>query len=549
VDLGRFAAMLISVKTGLSAILIGAAALAMAALDPSAAGQRWWAHIEYLASDAMRGRQTGSKEYLKAAEYVADQFRQIGLEAAGTNHQWFQTVHFRVRQLNDEKSSLALESDGKAQPAAMGADVILLPALDSPAEVTAPAVFVGYGLNVPEAGYDDLSQIDVKGKIAVFLASAPASITGPVRAHYQASAQRWKALREAGAVGVISIPLPTSMDVPWERMALSRFGPRMFFADPAMNEMRGEQMAAVWNPATADKLFAGTPHNMAELLPLASAGKKLPVFPLAVGVHARLSIEDSEAESPNVVGKLPGADPQLSSEYVIMSAHLDHIGVGAPINGDAIYNGAMDNAAGVASLIEVAREVAQNRSRLRRSVIFLAVCGEEKGELGSQWFAAHPTVPLENIVADVNVDMFLPIFPLHWLEVQGLNESTLGEAVRAAARADGIQVQADKQPQRNLFIRSDQYSFVRHGIPALAFKFGYLPGGPEEAAMKEWLHTRYHAPSDDLQQPVDKDSAARFNAVIARLIESISRDPARPQWYPASFFRRFAAQRATALVR
>ena len=221
-----------------------------------------------------------------------------------------------------------------------------------------------------------------------------------------------------------------------------------------------------------------------------------------------------------MVGLLPGSDPQLKNEYVFLTAHLDHVGVGPAINGDSIYNGAMDDASGIASILEIARLIHESNAKLRRSLVFLAVTGEEKGLQGSRYFAGHPTVNERNIVADINLDMFLPLHALHYIEVQGLAESTLGDDIRAVAKESGVEIQADKEPQRNLFIRSDQYSFIKKGIPALAFKFGYLPGSPEETLHKEWLKNRYHAPSDDLNQPVDKAAAAEFNEILLRLAET-----------------------------
>jgi Zn-dependent M28 family amino/carboxypeptidase len=246
-------------------------------------------------------------------------------------------------------------------------------------------------------------------------------------------------------------------------------------------------------------------------------------------------------ESQNVAGLLPGTDPKLKNEYVVLTAHLDHIGVGMPINGDTIYNGAMDDASGIASILEIARLIHESGAKLRRSVLFVAVTGEEKGLQGSRYFAAHPTVNEKNIVADINLDMFLPLHSLHYIEVQGLAESTLGDDIRAVATQAGIELQSDKEPARNLFIRSDQYSFIRKGIPALAFKFGYLPGSAEEKLHKDWLKERYHAPSDDLKQPVDKTAAAQFNEIILNLAERVANAEARPQWKSDSFFRRFAS--------
>jgi Zn-dependent M28 family amino/carboxypeptidase len=245
--------------------------------------------------------------------------------------------------------------------------------------------------------------------------------------------------------------------------------------------------------------------------------------------------------SKNIVGSRPGDDATLKNEYVIVSAHLDHLGVGKPVNGDRIYNGAMDDASGIASLIEIARALQKEKAASKRSILFLAVTGEEKGELGSEYFAAHPTIA-GRVVADINMDMYLPLFPLKWLEVQGLNESTLGDDVREVAQAAGVQVQADKEPNRNRFIRSDQYSFIKHGVPALAFKFGYTPGGPEENIFKNWYTNRYHGVTDDVKQPVDLAGAAQFNEILKNLALRVANAEQAPSWKSNSFFRRFAKE-------
>ena len=227
------------------------------------------------------------------------------------------------------------------------------------------------------------------------------------------------------------------------------------------------------NPAHAEQFFAASGHTFAEILALADQGQPLPHFPLKGRLRATEHMKLSEVESQNVIGLLPGSDPALKNEYVVFGAHLDHLGVGAPINGDRIYNGAMDDGSGIASLIEIADIAKQENLRPQRSILFVAVTGEEKGLLGSQYFTSAPTVPLKNIVADINMDMYLPLFPLKSLQVMGLEESTLGADIRAVAAKAGVAVQPDPEPQRNLFIRSDQYNFIRNGVPALTFKFGY----------------------------------------------------------------------------
>ncbi len=261
-------------------------------------------------------------------------------------------------------------------------------------------------------------------------------------------------------------------------MSANRLQARMSLADPVFSEAAGK-FAATWNPAQADLLFEGSGHSMAEILDAADHDRPLPHFAIATRVRAHVATRIEKVASRNVVGLRVGSDPKLDNEYVILSAHLDHLGVGEPVNGDAIFNGAMDDASGIASLIEIARTLKDRKVKTRRSILFLAVTGEEEGELGSNYFAQRPTVH-GRIVADINMDMFLPLFPLHYLEVQGLNESSLGDDIRAVAMAADVEVQADKEPNANRFIRSDQYSFIKMGVPALAFKFGWIPGSAKK---------------------------------------------------------------------
>jgi Zn-dependent M28 family amino/carboxypeptidase len=327
--------------------------------------------------------------------------------------------------------------------------------------------------------------------------------------------------------------------VPWERSSLNRLNPTMALQDPMFDQTAGQQVAIAFNPARAERLFEGSGHTLASLLQLADRGEVLPRFPLVWRVRSTVAFESEDVESHNVAGILRGSDPALRDEYVVLTAHLDHVGVGAPIDGDAIYNGAMDNASGIASLIESARILAT--ARPRRSVVFLAVTAEEKGLLGSRYYAVNPTVPAKAMVANVNMDMFLPLFPLKILTVFGLDESDLADDVRAVAASMDLAVQADPEPQRNRFVRSDQYSFIREGIPALALKVGYERDSPEAAISSAWTRERYHAPSDDLDQPIDREAAARFTEVIARLSERVANRDTRPAWNPDSFFRRFAS--------
>jgi Zn-dependent M28 family amino/carboxypeptidase len=329
------------------------------------------------------------------------------------------------------------------------------------------------------------------------------------------------------------------MDVPWERATLARLQPTMSIDDDRMDETRGVRLSATLNPARAERFFEGSGHTFSGILAAADSGQPLPRFALPLTLRSRVKIEQGKAESQNVIGVLRGSDPKLRDEYVVISAHLDHVGIGEPIQGDRIYNGAMDNASGVATLLDLAQSLKQSGTKFKRTLLFVTVTGEEKGLQGSKYFANYPTVPAARIVANINFDMFLPLHPLKVLTVMGLEESDMGTALPDIAKKYSVRVQPDPQPDRNLFVRSDQYSFIRQGIPALYFKFGFDPGSPEEKIQKQWLTERYHAPSDDLKQPVDFEGAGTFNRILRDLTEALANQPERPRWKPDSFFRRF----------
>ena len=518
----------------LSFLTIAAAA---AGTDWNAAGKAWWAHVQVLASDKMEGRDVGSKGFAAAADYVVRQFERAGL-APGDGSSYSQPVQFTKATLDEPKSRITLLRDGQEIPVPLGGDALLRWGSGVIPDVDAPLVFAGYGLEIPEAGYSDLKNPALRGAVAVYLAGGPARISGNLRSHYSSAEERNKALRAAGVVGAIAIPNPRTMEVPWTRLSANRLQERMSLAGAGFLSGTG-LFSATWNPAKTGELFEGSGHTFAEILEAADHDHPLPHFALTVRVRAHTATATEKVSSRNIVVLRPGSDADLRNEYVIVSAHLDHLGVGQPVHGDAIFNGAMDDASGVASLIEIARSLQAANVRAKRSVVFLAVTGEEKGELGSRYFAEHPTVH-GRIVADINMDMYLPLFPLRYLEVQGLNESTLGDDIRAVASAAGVEVQADKEPNANRFIRSDQYSFIKKGVPALAFKFGWIPGSPEEKIFRTWYTTRYHGVADDTSQPVDLEGAAHFNSILEALIERVADAPQAPEWKPDSFFRRFA---------
>jgi Zn-dependent M28 family amino/carboxypeptidase len=506
-------------------------------------GQTWWNHIKFLADDKLEGRDTGSRGEREAQKYAVEQLQRAGAEPAGVNG-FYQPVKFVSRQIVEKDCSLTLirrnRDKDKREPLTLGEDAIIGTRIMPAPDVEAPLVFAGYGLKVPENNYDDFAGIDVRGKIIVILAGSPSEIPGALASHYQTAAERWKVLRAAGAVGIVSLINPASMDIPWSRIALNRAHPTMDLDYPEFNETEGEKLAVIVNPASAEKFLAGSGHTFEEIAALGKDRKPLPHFPLAVSLAAKTRVEVTKIESANLVAKLPGSDPALKDEYVVLSAHLDHIGIGEPINGDRIYNGAMDNGSGSALVLDMAASFQKNPERLRRSILLVLVTGEEKGLLGSKYFAAHPTVAPRSIVADVNVDMFLPIVPLKLLTVFGLDESDLGNRAREVAQTIGVRIQPDPEPVRNVFIRSDQYSFILRGVPSVMMGVAPEPGTPEVKIFKDWLTQRYHAPSDDVDQPVDLAAAAKYEEIVRALLINIANGDHRPKWKPDSFFRRYA---------
>jgi Zn-dependent M28 family amino/carboxypeptidase len=502
-------------------------------------GKTWWNTVTVLADDKYEGRDTGSTGEHAAQAYIVQQLKTLGVEPAGIDG-FFQPVKLKTLEIDEAKSSLALVRDGHDRPLTLGEQAFFSTRYALAPQLQAPLVFVGYGLNIPETGYNDLAGLDLNGKVAVILSGSPANVPSALSAHYQSRAERWKVLKAAGAIGLISIPNPAFMDIPWSRMSLNRNHPSMDLQGSEFDETSGVKLAVTFNPAYADLLLDGTGHTFAELAALAKDRAPLPHFPLLVSVNAKAQTITRDVQSTNIVAQIPGMDSKLKAEYVVLSAHIDHVGIGEPINGDRIYNGAMDNGSGSALLLDVARSLKTSHSRLKRSVLFVWITGEEKGLLGSKFFAAHPTVPAKSMIADINTDMFLAIIPLKTLTVYGLAESDLGDRVVQIADHLGLRVQPDPQPLRNVFIRSDQYNFVRQGIPSVMVDVGAAPGSPEEKVMKDWTTQRYHAPSDDAQQPVDLATAATFEEVIRALTVEVADDPHRPAWKQDSFFRRYA---------
>ena len=522
-----------SIGLAMCAVVGAASGAAKPPGHAQARGERAWADVRVLADDAMEGRRAGSDGHRRAARYVAEEFAKAGLQPWGESG-YLQTVELEMRLINEPASSLSLVFDGEKRPLRFGDDAGFQLRGNFAREVDAPLVFVGHGLRLPQYGIDDLAGLDLEGKVVVAFNSAPKSLPGAVGAHFGSPAERWKVYHAAGAVGFVFIPNPFSMDLPWERAVRQRLEPYMVLRgvdDPFV----GQKIWAMFNPERFATLLEGTAYKAEDILALLKDGQALPHFDLAARISAVIEAQVTTLASENVIGVLPGSDSRLRQEYVVLSAHLDHLGVRGSGEGDRIFNGAMDNAAGVSVLLQIARELQKGR-KPRRSLVFAAVTAEEMGLLGSRAFVAAAQNQGRRIVANLNSDMFLPLYPLKQWLIFGLEESELANDVRAVAKELGVEVQTDPQPQRNRFIRSDQYSFIRAGIPSLASKVGVAPDTPEAVIERQWQTERYHAVTDSPDQPVDMQAIGMYVELCKRLAVRVANRARAPRWFPTSVF-------------
>ena len=517
--------------------------VAAAGPAPDAAAARIRAHVAFLADDLLEGRAAGSRGFEIAARYVATEFDSLGLRPAGTAGGWFQPVELVEATPAITAGEFVIERDGRA--VRLESTVDFLPAADFTAEqssVTAPAEFVGFGVSAPERGYDDLAGVDLRGKVAVLLSGAPASFDSESQAHYSSTLTKYPELVRRGAVGFVTVL--TAVDeqrTPWARQVQRSWFPRMRWlaADGRPVDAFPElKRGALLSRAGATRLLDGTGHSIDEIFATASAGKPQHfALPGQVTLAGRTTL--ARRRSENVVAALDGADPVLRKEYVVMTAHLDHLGIGAAVDGDSIYNGALDNASGVAVMLEVARMLSAEGRRPKRSVLFVALTAEERGLLGSDVFARQPPVPKDALVADVNMDMPVALGPVADWVAFGAEHSTLGPVAARAARAEGYALAPDPLPEEHVFVRSDQYMFVRQGIPSLYMSTGSGSKDPAvdvKARWEDFLKNHYHMPSDDVSLPIHYPSLAGLARVDARIVREVADAPQRPAWNAGDFF-------------
>jgi hypothetical protein len=501
------------------------------------------AHIAYLADDALEGREAGQPGYDLAASYVSEQFAEMGLEPGG-NEGWYQQVPLVTYMLDPDSPKMVVHRDGAdseledREQFAMRGDMVR-----SENFVRAEVVYVGFGVHAPDFGYSDYEGVDVKGKIVALFDNAPSTLPADYRAYYSSTRVKSQEFVARGAIGAIGLRSQRAVKrFPWKRVKqVVGKKPSMAWVDlsgAASGYFPEIQGGAYVSVDTATELMAGTPISFADALAATESDTPASV-PLGIEVSLARKSSHSRIESPNVIGVVRGTDPELASEYVVFSAHLDHTGIGEPVEGssDKIYNGAYDNAMGVSLMLEAARAIATTPPR--RSVMFIGLTAEEKGLLGSDYFAHYPTVPSDSIVANVNLDMPLFLFPVAEIIGYGAEHSSLQAPMTAAAEAEGFVLVPDPMPEENFFVRSDQYSFVKKGIPASYLDVSNNSSDPDvdgAAVYEDHLENHYHKPSDDLARPVDWDSAVRFARANARIGLAIANDAERPTWNEGDFF-------------
>jgi hypothetical protein len=501
------------------------------------------ADVRFLADDLLEGREAGTRGHELAALYVATQYRQMGVQPAGDDGTYFQTVPMlRGTRLRDG-AKLVITRDGASSELAFQED--FLPSATYDAEAcavkSAPMVFVGQAVHAPELQHDDFVGADVRGKVAVILRNAPARLPTDQRAFHADWDQKAAALEARGAVGVVVLSDPISEGKrAWEVGVAGWQRPGMRVLDPngrPLETYPGLACVANVRASRADAFLAGSPYDAAAVFDMLERGE-LRSFDLkgTVTLASRTKLE--RVTTRNVVGRVAAPANPHAGEHVVLTAHLDHLGTGAPRDGDAIYNGAQDNAVGVAAMLETGRMLQATATRLKRSLLLVALTAEEKGLLGAQYFAARPTVPGASIVANINMDQPMAIGEVSDVIAIGIEHSTLGSVVREAAAAAGFAVTPDPFADEVLFIRSDQYPFVRAGVPAVSLMNGIKrkDGADGLAALLAFMADRYHLPNDDLRQPIDWLGGARLATVIHDIAFTVATRPERPHWNPGDFF-------------
>jgi hypothetical protein len=500
------------------------------------------AHVAFLADDLIEGRKTGTRGNEIAARYVAAQFESYGLKPGGSEG-WFQRITFQTTERGAQRGAVTISGPAGEHRWEHATDVLVgLNGNELQLDVAAPLVFVGYGIENARFGFNDYRGLDVKGKVVVALRGFPKGLPSEEGAHM--SATKTEDAERHGAIGFIGIDTLQSMKAhTWKQRLEYADEPNFDWVGPdgkVHQDGPGIRATAALNTPAAEALFVGAPRTFEALQREADkAGAAPKGFALKTSIRIQSEGIAKRVTSPNVIAILPGSDPKLANEYVVLSAHLDHLGLeperpGDKPDADRVNNGALDNAAGIATMLEVARAAAAAPDKPRRSILFLASTAEEEGLLGADYFARHPTVPIRQIVGNVDLDMPVLLYPFTDVIAFGANHSSLGPLVAAAVKPMGIGLSPDPMPQEGIFTRSDHYMFVKQGVPAVFLATGFANGG--EKVWGSFLAGAYHHPDDDMQQPIDWASGARFAEANYRITRAMADGEVPPLWNQGDFF-------------
>lgn len=529
---------------GTAACAAPLAAFAQQAAGPRASLAALQAHLRFLASPLLEGRETGSRGFDIAAAYVASHFSRLGLRPLGDDGGYTQAVRFRTARLAPATPVLRLWRGAQSESLAYLDEFSTRPDLGAThSEVTAPLVFAGYGIRAPAFGLDDYAGLDVRGRIVVVLTGRPLKLPSEEGAHFSSRQTKAALAASLGAVGLISLATPRSETISPFHLARQYAGTTsMDWQGPdgqGGSEFTSLRGAATVSLQLAPRLLAGLAGDYRRLVADAEAGLPVPRGPLGITAEMVRDSVHGEARSHNIVGLIDGTHPQRRHEHLLLSAHLDHLGRKTGPQGDVIYHGAMDNAMGMATLLEVASLLAQAPQAPERSILIAALTGEEQGQLGSSYLAAHPPVPAAQLAAAVNIDMPILLHDFNEVVALGGEHSTLGAAVARAAAGLGLRTVPDPQPEQARFTRSDQYSYVRRGIPAVILGPGTGSFNAQEdgaTLMRDFRRLRYHQPSDDLGQPFHWGAVQRHAQLQLAVAQEIANQAERPRWLPGDFF-------------
>ena len=493
--------------------------------------------LRFISSDLLEGRAPATRADRLTTEYIADQLRGAGIEP-GVNGSYFQAVPIDV--VKADPASIKVTASGKSTMSLRSPDdvVVFAGSAEEKSSASGEVVYVGYGASAPEYKWDDFKGMNLKGKILLVLvndppatAAEPKLFGGKAMTYYGRWTYKYEEAERRGAAGVLIVHTTESASYPWHTVVGSWSGEQRMLPRDASSEpplgMRG------WiTDSAATALLKPAGLDMATLRKNAESRDFRPVSTgITIDFSARNSVR--HLASANVVGVVRGHDSKLRNEYVALSAHWDHLGIGVPVDGDSIYNGAVDNASGVASLLAIARAAAKLPAT-RRSLVFLFVTAEEAGLLGSQFYGEHPTVPATSIVADLNMDVVTVNGRVRDLNVMGDNKSTLGPMLASMIRPKGMRLSPDAHPEAGHFYRSDHFSLAKVGIPSISIGAGddYVgkPKGFGEKANADYVAHRYHQPGDAYSPDFDLSGAAQISNIVLKFARTLANSPIAPSW-------------------